>query len=141
MDERYQLVSGISVKDYQRLRAEVYWAELATEQAKSGLKNAFASVSAVRDGQVVGMARLLWDGGYCAYLTEVMVSFEHRHQGIATAMVERLLAEISAALKPGWQVKVVLMSGKGRESFYTRFGFQERPNERLGAGMELCLKG
>ena len=141
MNERYQLLSGINTEDYLRLRSEAGWVELPEEQAENGLKNAFTAVRAVCDGRTVGMARLLWDGGYCAYLTDVIVSCEHRHQGIATAMVESLLAQLQAALRPGWQVKLMLLSAKGRESFYVRFGFQERPNERLGAGMELCFKG
>jgi len=27
------------------------------------------------------------------------------------------------------------MSAKGRETFYKQFGFEERPNEKLGVGM------
>jgi hypothetical protein len=30
---------------------------------------------------------------------------------------------------------VGLMCSKGREKFYKSFGFDERPNERFGAGM------
>jgi predicted GNAT family N-acyltransferase len=30
---------------------------------------------------------------------------------------------------------VCLMSAKGKENFYKKFGFVERPNENYGAGM------
>jgi len=141
MDERYQLVTGISVEDYQSLRAEVCWAKLPDEQARRGIHSAFRTVSVTREGQTVGMARLLWDGGYCAYLSEVAVSFDHRHQGLAGEMIRFLLDELKAELRPGWQVKVHLLSARGKEGFYEQFGFQSRPNERLGAGMDMWLEG
>lgn len=35
---------------------------------------------------------------------------------------------------------VGLMSAKGKEEFYKRFGFIERPNESYGAGMIQFIK-
>ena len=39
-------------------------------------------------------------------------------------------------MKPGYKVKMCLMAAKGKEPFYEKFGFSERPNENLGAGMD-----
>lgn len=42
-------------------------------------------------------------------------------------------------LKEGWKIKIVLISAKGKEEFYKKFGFNERPNEDAGAGMDLWI--
>ena len=39
-------------------------------------------------------------------------------------------------MKPGYKVKMGLMAAQGKEPFYRKFGFEERPNGRLGAGMD-----
>ena len=52
-------------------------------------------VAFARDGdRVVGMARLLSDGVCNAYLVDVWTSSAYRRQGIASAMIRRLLAEV-----------------------------------------------
>ena len=129
----------IPVEDFLRLRAEVKWAELPVEQAQAGLDHTFAGVAAILDGEVVGMARVLWDGCYCAFLTDVIVTEKCRHNGIATAMVQRLIDRLRAEKKEGWKIKLYLMAGHGRESFYQRFGFNTRPQGEEGAGMNMWL--
>ena len=84
-------------------------------------------------------ARLLWDKGYCAYLTDVIVDERYRSSGIGTELVRRLLDTLKRELKDGWDVKVVLLSAKGREGFYERIGFSKRPNETFGCGMDMWL--
>jgi len=37
-------------------------------------------------------------------------------------------------------IAIGLFSAKGKEGFYNKFGFVERPNEKRGAGMELIIK-
>ena len=34
-----------------------------------------------------------------------------------------------------WSIMTVLVATKGKEEFYKKFGFEERPNEKLGPGM------
>lgn len=130
------IVRSLSLEDYQRLRKEAGWVGLPDEQAERGLKNSYCSLSAVHDGEVIGMARLLWDGGYCAYLTDVIVDGRFRGQGIGSALVNELRTILKSDLKEGWQVKILLLAAKGRESFYERFGFASRPNENYGCGMD-----
>ena len=35
-----------------------------------------------------------------------------------------------------YKVKMCLLAAKGKEPFYEKLGFVERPNDRLGAGMD-----
>jgi ribosomal protein S18 acetylase RimI-like enzyme len=90
-DTKFEFTNKLNVEDYLRLREEVGWKSIAPEQAQTGLDNSYAVIAAVLDGKAVGFVRLLWDGGYVAYLAEVYVAEECRHQGLAKAMVEKLL--------------------------------------------------
>ncbi|WP_295152159.1 GNAT family N-acetyltransferase [uncultured Ruminococcus sp.] len=140
MDNIFEFTDKISVEDYQRFREEAGWKALAPEQAQAGLDNSYAIVAAVLpDGETVGFVRVLWDGGYVAYLAEVMVTEKCRHKGLASQMVERVIERLRAEKKEGWEIKIHLLAGRGRESFYEQFGFVSRPNERSGAAMDLWL--
>ena len=110
-----------------------------TEQAQAGLDNSYAVIAAMLDGEAVGFVRLLWDGGYVAYLAEVMVTERCRHNGLASQMVGRLVEKLRSEKKEGWQIAVYLMAAKEKEGFYQRFGFRTRPDERVGSGMDMWL--
>ena len=127
----------LSAKEYCELRAAVGWQALIEEQAQSGLVNS-DFVVACRDGdQIVGCARIFWDKGYIAYLADVMVKPEYQKQGIGKKLVSECIGYIDGQLKDGWRIKIVIVSAKGKEPFYEKFGFQLRPNAHDGAGMQL----
>ena len=127
----------LSAKEYCELRAAVGWQALIEEQAQSGLVNS-DFIIACRDGdQIVGCARIFWDKGYIAYLADVMVKPEYQKQGIGKKLVSECIGYIDGQLKDGWRIKIVIVSAKGKEPFYEKFGFQLRPNAHDGAGMQL----
>ena len=78
-------------------------------------------VAFARDGRrVVGMARLLSDGVCNAYLVDVWTASAYRRQGIATAMIRRLLDEV-----PGQHVG--LQADDDARAFYAALGFAPQP--------------
>lgn len=125
---------------YLKLRDAVGWSRIHAEQAEAGLRNSKKVVACYVDGECVACARLLWDGGYIAYLADVMVAPAFQGRGIGTEMVSRLIDHLRAQLKPGWRVKIVLVATQGREPFYRAMGFCDRPNAQGGAGMDLWLE-
>ena len=127
----------LSAKEYCALRSAVGWQPIIEEQAQSGLNNSDFLI-ACRDGEkIVGCARIFWDKGYIAYLADVMVKPEYQKQGIGKRMVSECICFIDRQLKDGWRIKIVIVSAKGKERFYEKFGFELRPNERDGAGMQV----
>ena len=103
------------------------------------MKNAYL-VICVRDGdKAVGVVRLLWDGGYVAFLSDLIVDPEYQGQGIGRELVETVIRRIKDNMKPGYKVKLTLNSSMGKEPFYRKFGFNERPNENAGAAMDQWL--
>ena len=127
-------VEHIDVEDYNALRIAVGWGELKPARAQIGLDNSLFVVAAVNDGRVVGSARIIGDGGHVAYIADVMVLPEHQGQGIGAAMMERIMAHVKTLAEEGCAMFTCLMSAKGKEPFYEKFGFESRPGER-GAGM------
>lgn len=131
-----QYKDEIPVQDYLRLRKSVGWMSISQRQAENAVSRCFLALSA-RDGeQVVGMMRVLWNGDYCAYITDVIVEEAYRHQGIATAMIRQSMERVRAQLEGDEAVKLFLTASVGMEPFYEQFGFGRRPSEHCGAGME-----
>ena len=130
----------ITVEGYNHLRRSVGWQPLAPEQAAAGLRGTAFLVAAMEEGRTVGMARLISDGGYIAFLADVVVLPEYQGQGIGRAMMERVMAYIGGQMKEGWRIQMVLVAAEGKEAFYEKFGFTARPGENAGAGMAQWLK-
>ena len=86
----------IPVEDYLRLRASVGWKTIAYKQAENAVKNCFYSVCCYDDSKVVGMTRLLWNGDYCAYISDVVVDEAYRGQGIASHMINMVSNHLRA---------------------------------------------
>lgn len=134
-------INDISVENYNMLRASAGWMTIHPEQAEAGLKGS-ALVIAAKDGdKTVGTARLVWDGGYAALIKDVLVLHEYQGQGIGAAMLDQIIAFLKSKLNPGYSIQVDLMSARGKEGFYEKFGFSVRPRESRGAGMDLLITG
>ena len=129
----------ITPEEYMELRRKVGWMELPYEQAKACVEKAYVIRCVRDDDKAVGVARLLWDRGYIAFLSDVIVDEKYRHQGIGSRLVESCLQKLKDDMRPGWKVKITLNSAKGKEAFYERFGFEARPHDDCGAGMDQWL--
>ena len=130
----------LSAKEYCQLRAAVQWQPIAEDQAQSGLDHSDFIVACREQEKIVGCARIFWDKGYIAYLADVMVKPEYQGRGIGKKLVESCISYIHSQLKEGWRIKIVIVSAKGKEPFYEKFGFQVRPNENDGAGMQMWCR-
>jgi predicted GNAT family acetyltransferase len=104
-------------------------ADLASDNFDNG-REAFAlqrsfeqsqHVAFARDGEhVVGMARLLSDGVCNAYLVDVWTLASYRRQGIASAMVRMLIAEV-----PGQHIG---LQTDDAHALYESLGFRPQPD-------------
>lgn len=127
----------LTIEEYNRLRVAVGWQPVAPRLAQRSLDNALFMTVARVDGTPVGMARVLGDGGYILYLADVIVLPAHQRAGIGTRMMEDVMSYIDRYTLPGERVFVNLMAAAGKEPFYARFGFSQRPEGPLGAGMSM----
>ena len=124
-------------EEYNELRLSVDWKPLTSGQAERGLANT-AFVVAARDGEnIVSMGRMLFDFGYTAYLGDAIVRTEYQGLGIGTQIVSRLKDKVMEAAEPGDKIMFILGAAKGKEAFYEKFGFKQRPNDFSGSGMSM----
>lgn len=122
------------------LRASAGWRIINKEQAEAGLKGSAFLVAARDSEKSVGIARLVWDGGYAALIKDMLVLPEYQGMGIGSEMMIQMLDYLKSQMKPGWGMSIDLMSATDKEMFYKKFGFVSRPRERRGAGMDLWIE-
>jgi GNAT superfamily N-acetyltransferase len=81
----------------------------------------FGTVYAVRaDGRVIATAATLPYGGRCAWISMVLVATSHRRQGLATRLLDRCIADITAA-----ELVPVLDATPAGRTVYAPLGFQD----------------
>lgn len=124
-----------TLAEYKEMRRAVNFMVLSDRIASNALNNAF-HITTVRDsGRAIGMIRVLSDGSYANFITDVMVIPEYQRQGIGKELMRRTMDYMKSTLQPGETIVLYLMSAIGKEEFYKQFGFKARPNEVWGAGM------
>ena len=114
---------------YQRTIEGIDWAQLAAVFAQAGLgtsdplkeqrayANSALTIFAHDQARLIGAARAISDGVYCAQICDTVVLPEWQGQGIGRHMVEQLLADLEG-------IKVLLTSSFGKEGFYRKLGFR-----------------
>jgi GNAT superfamily N-acetyltransferase len=126
----------ISVDEFNYLRKSVGWNEIEKNLALKTINNALFIITATVDKKTIGLARVSGDGGYAIFITDVIVLPEHQKKGIGGKLMDKAMDYIKDDfLLNGQSVFVNLMAAKGKESFYKKFGFEERPNDKVGSGM------
>ena len=71
----------ITAEEFLALRAHVGWVELPLEEARVCVENVYFIMCVRDDGKAIGVARLMWDGGYMAFLSDVIVDENYRGLG------------------------------------------------------------
>ena len=135
------ITETLTPEEYMEFRRLVGWAEFPLEQAEPGLKNSAYICCIRKDDLPIALGRVIWDGGYVVYIADVIVRPEYQGNGLGRFIMEHIMEQIRAWLKPGYKVMVSLMSAKGKEPFYNKFGFIDRPDENHGCGMCQWMEG
>lgn len=128
-------INELSPELYLCLYRSVGWDAPGLDQIEKALEGSLATFCACDGDMPVGMARLMGDGGMSFYIKDFAVLPDYQGQGVGRALMNAMESWIEKQLKPGWAVSLELISSKGRESFYAKFGFEQRPNDWDGAGM------
>lgn len=133
MDEKIcgeiSLVDNIlQAEDFVRLRIEAGFAEVPVEHARKALQNGLINVSAIYNGELVGMGRLVGDGAMYWYLQEIIILPQFQRKGIGTMIVNHLVDYAKANSVTGKFTTIGGVSAKGKEPFYEKLGFEIIPN-------------
>jgi GNAT superfamily N-acetyltransferase len=123
----YTLIERLpTVEEHRAMFEAVGWTLYAPEAAEISLKNSLFSVVAIRDQDdtVVGIGRVIGDGGKFFYIQDVVVLPALQRQGVGTMIVDRLIAWIKA--NAPHEPFVGLFSTDVAQKFYQHYGFEER---------------
>jgi GNAT superfamily N-acetyltransferase len=123
-----------TVTEYNTLRQLSGWPTFTPALAEKGLANSLFSVCVSNEqGLLVGFGRVIGDGAINLYIQDVLVHPDHQRTGIG----KLVMTEIMNYIEPIGEKNTTtgLMCAKGKEKFYSDFGFIIRPNEKFGAGM------
>lgn len=115
--------SSLKDIDWEQAKADLAADQFDNGRTPEALRRSFEQsqhVAVARDGdRLVGMARLLSDGVCNAYLLDVWTASDHRRQGVASAMIGRLLEQV-----PGEHVG---LQTDDAQAFYASLGFRPQP--------------
>ena len=113
----------VHAEDFIRLRIEAGFVEIPLEHARKALQNGLINVSAIYNGELVGMGRLVGDGAMYWYLQEIVILPQFQRKGIGTMIVNHLVDYAKANSTTGKFTTIGGVSAKGKEPFYEKLGF------------------
>lgn len=129
------LEDKLTVDIYMDLRKKVDWIELNRDQAEKALNNSLKTFTVMEDGKAIGMGRLVGDGAVVTYIQDLVVDPEYQSKRIGSKLIDCIINYVNQHLYEGSRMMLCLMCAKGREDFYRKHGFTERPTDDLGPGM------
>lgn len=129
----------VSAEEVNFLRASVGFRQILPEQLNAGLNGSTLIVSVYDKSQIVGMARLIWDGGMVAFIPDMLVLPDYKMQGIEKELITRLLDFLRSKLEPGFGIQVDVKVWEHQEEFYESLGFKISTHECRGVPMHICL--
>lgn len=118
------------VKDYRRIRLAAGLQDRTPEAAERGLAGTCFGVSVLHEGEVVGMGRIIGDGGCFFQVVDIAVVPEHQGNGLGKLIMTELMAYLEAQAPPSAYVSLIADGEAHR--LYRQYGFQMTAPESVG---------
>src|SRR3989442_1796888 len=109
-----------SVEEYCRLISAVGWKPRDAEAISRALAASLFAICAETNGEVIGMGRVIGDGGLHYYLTDVVVVPAHQHRGLGSEIVAALTKHVESI--PFKNTLACLFPVAGTDDVYERVG-------------------
>ncbi len=137
MNKNYSVSDEVpSLEDYLRLRVLSGLSPKSREGAEIGLTNTIVGVVVRAGDQVVGMGRVIGDGGLFFQVTDIAVHPQHQQLGLGHAIMKNLMERLSAIAPEGAYVSLIADGQANR--LYAKFGFL--PTAPASIGMAQVLR-
>lgn len=120
--------------EYCRMRAVTGLSPKTAEAAERGLANTVYGVSIMQAGQLVGMGRLVGDGGCFFFVVDVAVEPAHQRRGLG----KRIMGALDAWLRANApeSAHVALFADGDARHLYAKYGFAEN---HVSIGMDYVV--
>lgn len=123
-------------EDYRRLRSLAGLSPKSETAARKALPNTVYGVTVLVDGAVIGMGRIVGDGGAFCHIVDIAVDPTHQGRGLGKAIMARLMEYVNTKLPPTCLVSL-LADGEAHR-LYAQFGFE--PTAPASIGMAYRVK-
>ena len=131
--------NDLRYEDYCSLRESVGWLNFSKVQTKKALAHSLYTVTAVENGDTVGMGRLVGDGLYFV-VVDIVVRPAYQNCGIGCEILNKILEYVDKETPAGGRSSVQLIAVKGMETFYEKLGFKVVPHDFCGSGMRKIIQ-
>jgi GNAT superfamily N-acetyltransferase len=118
-----------TVDRFLELRDVAGMAERSREAVERGLPNSLYAVTVVETDEVVGMARVVGDGGAVFHICDMVVHPDHQRQGLGSRLMDAVMAWITESAPPNAYVNLMA----DVDGFYEQWGFE--PTAPASKGM------
>lgn len=122
-------------EDYLRLRVAAGLSRKSPAGAVIGLANSWHAVVVRHGGEIVGMGRVIGDGGLFFMVVDIAVEPAHQGRGLGKAIMAALVERLRAAAPS--RAHVVLIADGEAHRLYAQYGFTlTAPG---GVGMQMVI--
>ena len=122
--------TSIPIHIYQNLRVVCGLSAKSDEAAKIGLQNSLHSVQIKEATEVIGMGRIIGDGGCFCQVVDICVHPDHQGKGIGKMIMQNLCDFINEKLPENCYASLIA-DGDARY-LYEKFGFKDTLPESRG---------
>lgn len=136
MNDDYTITTDTpTIDDYCRLRRESGLSPKSREIAARGLPHTIHAAQVHRGAEIVGMGRVIGDGGAFYQVTDIAVLPAHQGRGLGKAIMASLMAQLRASALPGAYVSLIA-DGEAHK-LYAQFGFAPTAPKSIGMAQVL----
>ena len=108
---------------YRNMRSKCGLSEKSAEAAEIGLAHSLYAVMIKDEEEVIGMGRVIGDGGCFCQIVDICILPEHQGKGFGKILMEKIIHFIKTSLPPTCYVSLI---ADGNASFlYEKYGFQD----------------
>lgn len=119
-----------SPQEYIDLRIAAGLSPKEKQAAAIALKNSIFAVSLREDGRLIGMGRIIGDGGCFYQVVDVAVSPDMQGMGLGKVIMENLTDYLNNHLPPGAYIS--LIADIPADKLYQKFGFEYTAPHSVG---------
>ena len=119
-----------TVTEYLELRAAAGLSLFSVEAASKGLAGTVFAVVVEQEDRVVGMGRLVGDGGCFFQIVDIAVNPSYQGQGLGKTIMRELMEFVTGHLPASAYVSLIADVPANR--LYEKFGFVETAPRSLG---------
>ena len=136
MPDGYELAAETPpAEDYLRLRVAAGLSRKSPEGAAIGLANSWHAVVVRHGGEIVGMGRVIGDGGLFFMVVDIAVEPAHQGRGLGKAIMAALVERLREAAPS--RAHVALIADGEAHRLYAQYGFTlTAPG---GVGMQMVI--